>query len=426
MFPRPLTGRDAAEAESDAQAADEAEKTIAQALKQEADADAAAVNGYITSMAPAESTFDDAAADAAVTYLIAEAEAADTWMAAQQQATIDSLGRIASHTGNWSDELAYHIALAQQAGSDYARPLQLALTEASIQAEGTWVHTVDPAYASYTIAVAGATLTQEQTDDADWEQMAETEADAALAAEEADISAAQALDGAIIADAVTWVTDVAQAAKTAADAAVDATLSFVTSLAGQLQSAASTYIDNALAEVEADNAAMTTMVNAQGVALQAFAAQEVADAGQGGNIPGVSDGPSWWQEYTRFLNPWSANRPPAVGMADVIVQRGQQGAVITAGGALTIAGGCAIIGYNPILWGGVAGAGSTQADRVVQVGQQIKDWLGEGYRILRDDARGLVIQAKINLDSSESIGKVLVHRISIWNILVPMALLEMQ
>jgi hypothetical protein len=183
-----------------------------------------------------------------------------------QYARLVELGRIASHSGNWSDELAYHIALAQQAGSDYARPLQLALSEASIQTEGTWVHTVDPAYASYTIAVAGATLTQEQTDDADWEQMAETEADDALAAEEADISAAQTLDGAIIADAVTWVTSVAQAGKAAADGMVDAGLAFITGLAGQLQSLANTTIDAAVAETQADDASKVAFVAAQGAA----------------------------------------------------------------------------------------------------------------------------------------------------------------
>jgi hypothetical protein len=313
---------DAAEADADAEAADTAEKRIAKALQQEADADAIAVNAYITTMAPKESTFDDAVADAAVAYEEAGIEADFAMMAAQEQATVDYLGRAAGHSGDRTDLLNYHLALAQQAASSYARPLQMALMEAYVAAEGAAMHTIDAAEATYTTTVAGDELSQEQTDDADWEQMEETEADDALAAKEADISAAQALDGTIIADAVTFVTNVAQAAKTAADAAVDATLAFVTSLAGQLQSAASTYIDNALAEVEADNAAMTTMVDAQGIALQAFVAQEVADAGQGSNIPGVSDGPSWWQEYTRFLNPWSANRPPAVDIGDTLVQNG--------------------------------------------------------------------------------------------------------
>jgi hypothetical protein len=92
-----------------------------------------------------------------------------------------------------------------------------------------------------------------------------------LAAEEADISAAQALDGAIIADAVTWVTSVAQAAKTAADGMVDAGLAYITSVAGQLQTLANTAIDAALAESQADDAAGLGLMAAEGAALLVWA-----------------------------------------------------------------------------------------------------------------------------------------------------------
>jgi hypothetical protein len=125
---------------------------------------------------------------------------------------------------------------------------------------------------------------------------------------------------------------VAQAAKTAADGMVDAGLGLVESVAGQIESLADTMVDQAEAEVEADNAAMTSLVGDVGGAILAAVA-EATDSGSVGshanahsnfssNSSGLFGSLSGWVSYEYntwaavISNPWEAMAGAGQGAYD--------------------------------------------------------------------------------------------------------------
>jgi hypothetical protein len=145
-------------------------------------------------------------------------------------------------------------------------------------AEGAAVHEIDPAQLAYENAVGAAGLAATQAHDSAWVTAEDEFVDDQLADEEAVLSAAEAEDGAMISATVSWLTSVASAAKTAADANADAAMAMVIAIAGQTESVADTITQDAVTELEADNAANVAQVAADGAAIESYIASQPAGA----------------------------------------------------------------------------------------------------------------------------------------------------